>query len=78
MKWIDYLPSDVRERLKNCISRKDDLPALLEAKWKAMKEQGKDKEGFTKEDALVDILDLLDSNGKFIDLSKEEYIDLIA
>ena len=78
MNWIQNCSKEVRERLRNCTTRREDLPDLLEAKWKAMKEQGKDKEGFTKEDALVDILELLDCNGRFIDLTKEEYLDLIA
>ena len=39
----------------------------------AMIEAGKREQGFTKEDALVQILDLLDSNGQFFDLSRAEY-----
>ena len=40
-----------------------------------MQDAGKDKEGFTKEDALVAVLELLDSNGQDIDLTTDEYND---
>ena len=72
-KWYEYLPGDVYMRLCNCRSRRDDLQTLVNCKWYAMKEAGKDKAGFTKEDALVQILDLLDMNGQFCDISRAEY-----
>ena len=73
--WTDKLPGDVRTRLYECRSKREDLPTLLNVKWAYMKETGKDREGFTKEDALVSILDLLDSNGQWLlaDLTRAEY-----
>lgn len=74
-RWTDRLSGEVYHRLCECRSRKEDLRFLVNAKWETMKEQGKDKEGFTKEDALVQILDLLDCNGQWMltDLTKDEY-----
>ena len=77
MKWTDYLNPDVSERLRNCVSRTSDIPALVDAKWRSYKEMGKDKEGFTREDALVSVLELLDSNGFDADLTIEEYNDIV-
>lgn len=71
--WTDNLPEDVYNRLCNCRSRRSDLETLVNVKWRSMVESGKREEGFTKEDALVQILDLLDSNGLFFDLSRAEY-----
>lgn len=71
--WTDRLPEDVHNRLCNCSSRRSDLQTLVNVKWAAMVEAGKKEQGFTKEDALVSILDLLDSNGQFFDLSRAEY-----
>ena len=71
--WTDKLPEDVYNRLCNCRSRRSDLETLVNVKWRSMVESGKREEGFTKEDALVQILDLLDSNGQFFDLSRAEY-----
>lgn len=72
-KWTDHLPADVYTRLCNCRSRREDIETLVNTRWWYMKETGKDKEGFTKEDALVYILDLLDSNSQYIDLTRVEY-----
>ena len=74
--WTDYLPVDVHNRLCNCCSRRSDLEILVNAKWRMMVEEGKKEQGFTKEDALVCILDLLDCNGQFFDLSSGEYDSL--
>jgi hypothetical protein len=71
--WTDRLPEDVYNRLCNCCSRQSDIATLVNVKWAAMIEAGEREEGFTKEDALVQILDLLDSNGQFFDLSRAEY-----
>lgn len=78
MKWTDRLKSDVLERLNNCKSIKADIPELVNAKWDLLKEKGKDKEGYTKEDALVDILELLESNGQDFgaELTVDEYNEL--
>ena len=75
--WIDYLPSDVLSRLSACRTIKHDLPVLVNARWAWMKDQKK-YEGFTKEDALVCVLELLDCNNQLelADLSEDEYNDL--
>lgn len=71
--WTDKLPEDVYSRLCNCRSRRSDLTTLVDVKWAVMVSVGKKAAGFTKEDALVSILDLLDCNGQFFDLSQAEY-----
>ena len=76
MHWTDKLPDDVNNRLSNCRSRRSDIKTLVNVKWAAMVEEGKREQGFTKEDALVCVLDLLDSNGQFVDLTREEYDSL--
>lgn len=75
MKFIDMLDFDVCERLGNCSNTKEDLPHLVNTRWMWMKSKGKDKEGFTKEDALVDILEWLDSNGQWelANITREEW-----
>lgn len=75
--WTDHLENDVATRLANCNSLKIDIIPLTDAKWAAMKEAGKDKQGFTKEDALVAVLELLDSNGQCFDLTTDEYNEII-
>lgn len=77
-RWTDYLSEPVLNRLKACRTIKDDLPELVDAKWRFMKQQGKDKEGFVKEDALVAVLELLDANScdRVADLTVDEYNDL--
>lgn len=72
-RWTDSLPADVYNRLCNCHSRRSDIETLVNVKWAAMVVAGKKDAGFTKEDALVSILDLLDSNGQFFDLTRAEY-----
>lgn len=76
MAWTDNLDGEVLTRLCNCRSRKSDIESLVNAKWLSMVEAGKDKRGFTKEDALVDVMDLLDCNGQFFDLTADEYQEL--
>ena len=76
--WMDKLPADVYSRLAACRSRRSDIGILVNCKWAAMVEAGKRDEGFTKENALVSILDLLDSNDQFVDLTRAEYNALIA
>lgn len=73
--WTDNLSNDVYTRLANCRTRKSDIKELVNAKWISFKENGKADRGFTKEDALVDILELLDSNSCYFDLTPEEYKD---
>ena len=72
-KWMEYLSEDVCNRLAACHSRREDIKPLVDAKWYYYKQTGKDKEGFTKEDALVSILELLDCNSQYIDLTMDEY-----
>jgi len=72
--WTDYLPSDVSRRLAECTSTRADIPALVKAKYDFVKQR---RSGYTKEDALVSILDLLDCNGLYVDLTKAEYNNLI-
>ncbi len=79
MSWTDKITeTGVYSRLCNCTTQKSDIPFLVDAKWADMMLKGKDKEGFTKEDALVSVLELLDANGRYFDLTKEEYADLCA
>ena len=75
MKFIDMLKPDVYERLCECKNTKEDLPHLVNTRWMWMKSKGNDKEGFTKEDALVDILDWLDSNCQWelANITREEW-----
>ena len=68
-KWTDLLEEGVSVRLAECRSRKSDILPLAQAKWATIKNDP----DFTKEDALVQILDLLDSNDQFFDLTKAEY-----
>ena len=74
--WTSKLPEDVYVRLCECRSRREDIETLVNVKWAAMVAAGKKDEGFTKEDALVQILDHLDLNGQFFDLSRAEYDSL--
>lgn len=75
-EWTKNLPRDIYERLCHCTTRKKDLSALVNAKWGAFKEEGKDQKGFKKEDALTAILELLECNSTPIDLTKKEYEEL--
>lgn len=59
---IDYLPYNVRLRLAQRQTTKGDLPILLDAKWQWAQDT-EHYNGYTKEDMLTDILDLLDCNG---------------
>ena len=74
--WTEHLEADVYTRLCNCCNIRSDLPKLVNARWLFYKETEKDTQGFTKEDALVDILELLDSNSQYIDLTYDEYNEL--
>ena len=74
--WTDYLPEDVDNRLGNCRSRKSDVKPLTDARWRWMKENGKDK-GLEKADALVYILELLDCNSCYIELTQDEWDSIV-
>lgn len=83
MTFIDLLRElkpDVYGRLCACHNTKEDIRYLVNVRWMWMVNKGKDKDGFTKEDALVDILEWLDSNGQWemTDLTEDEYEELIA
>lgn len=76
--WTDRLSSEVHNRLCACTGRREDIRPLVDARWLSMKEEGKDKDGFTREDALIQVLDLLDSNGRYFDLTRAEYSSLLC
>ena len=76
-KWTDNLPSAVYNRLCDCVNTKEDVSVLVNARWKWMQDN---KKPGTKEDALVYVFELLDSNGQedLCDVSRAEYIELCA
>lgn len=76
MRWTDFLQQDVLTRLANCNSRKQDIPALIDARMQWYKATGKDN--FTREDALIFVLDLVASNSQDIELTVDEYNALIC
>ena len=75
-KWTWKLKSEVYERLCDCCTINGDILPLTQARWSWMKEQEKYK-SFSKEDALVYILELLDSNSIDCDLTKDEYEEIL-
>ena len=77
VSWLDYLPYNVRLRLAQCQTIKGDLPILLDAKWQWAQDTWH-YNGYTKEDMLADILDLLDCNGlnSVTELTIEEWRNL--
>lgn len=78
-KWFDYLDENTGRRLAECRNIRPDLKTLVQARWDWMKDNGKDKEGFTKEDAFIYIAELLDCNSQWelADLTKDQYNDLL-
>ena len=78
VSWLDYLTYSVRLRLAQCQTTKDDLSILLDAKLQWEQDTGH-YSGYTKEDLLVDILDLLDCNGldSVTELTVEEWRNLV-
>ena len=81
MNWTKKLPVVVYRRLCECRTRREDLRTLVDVRWADMREAGKEAEGFTKEDALVCILDLLDLNGQWrfgAEMTRAEYDALCA
>jgi len=75
--WCNKLPHDVYLRLCECRNIKSDIEIMVDARWAWMKEQEKYK-GYTKEDALVYVLEQLDANSQWqlADLTVEEYNEL--
>ena len=65
-------------RLVQCQTIKDDLSILLDAKCRWAQDTGYCN-GYTKEDILSDILDLLDCNGldSVTELTMEEWRNLV-
>ena len=70
-KWTDYLSEEVYIRLCGCRTIKADIPELVESKWKSIAYP------YTKEDALISIIDLVYMNDCFIELTTEEWDELI-
>lgn len=73
-RWTDFLNEEIYERLCNCCSRKSDIALLAQAKWSFFK----DKKDYDKEQALAEVLELLDSNSQFFDLSATEYDNILS
>ena len=75
--WLDYLPHNVYMRLVQYKTIKEELSILLDAKWQWAQNEGR-YNSYTKDDMLVDILDLLDCNGLEIvtELTIEEWRNL--
>ena len=76
--WTDYLPYSVLLRLTQCQTAKSDSPILLDAKCQQAQDTGHCR-GYTKDDILADILDLLNCNGldNVTELTMEEWRNLI-
>lgn len=75
-KWADHLPEDVYVRLADCRSTKADVQTLVNAMWYWFREKGNDRRGYTKEDALISVLELLDCNSCDIELTSDEYQEM--
>lgn len=75
--WTDYLPCNVYNRLCGCFTTHGDIPTLVWAKWQHAQDMG---ESTTKEDCLIDILELLECNGleNITELTQEEWNKLTA
>lgn len=69
-KWTDLLDEHIYARLCNCCSRRTDILPLARAKYCFEKSRN---EEYKKEQALIEILDHLDCNSQFFDLSQAEY-----
>ena len=73
--FLRALPVDVYNRLSGCRNRKDDIEILASCYFN---EVLRNKPGeWTPEDALVYIFELLDANGQFYDLTRDEYDDVL-
>lgn len=68
--WTDSLNDAVYTRLCNCRTIKADIPQLVNAKWASYPAEA--KAVLTKQDALVDVLELLEENSCFFDLTAQE------
>ena len=74
-KWTELLSSSVYSRLANCYSTKEDVLPLAQARWAWLKRIK--ATGYCKEDALIYVLELLDCNSVNVDLTREEYDDIL-
>jgi len=73
--WTDLLDRNVYSRLANCTSTKEDILPLTQAYWNGkLKNSGKD---YAVEDALISVLELLDENGRYYDLTSDERDDIL-
>lgn len=72
-RWTDFLSEAVYNRLAACRSTKADILPLAKAKWTVLQH----REGFAPEDALVSVLELLDCNSCYFDLTADEYNDIL-
>ena len=70
-KWTDYLSEEVYVRLCECRTIKADIPELVKCKLATMEYP------HTKEDALIEVIDLVYMNDCFIELTTEEWDKLI-
>lgn len=75
-RWTDLLSGDVYSRLANCYTVKEDVLPLAQARWAWLKKIN--AAGYTEEDALIYVLELLDCNSVSIDLTRTEYDDIIG
>lgn len=75
-KWTDSLNKDIYERLCDCFSTKDDILPLAQARWSWIK-QREQYELYSKEDALCFVLELLEANSCYFDLTKDEYDEVL-
>lgn len=75
IKWEDYLPQDVFDRLQGCYNRKSDLPILRDALWQWYQDCGKAAKGWSKTDAAIEALEWMEMNGQdyIADMTVDEY-----
>lgn len=73
--WERYLPKAVFYRLDECRTTKDDIPTLLDARWRYAQDIG---EATTKEECLEEVVELLECNGlvDVTELTQEEWNEL--
>ena len=61
--WAELPTYSVYNRLCNFLSHKADISILLDTRRQWIQDTGHDKQGYTKEDCLIYVLELLDGNG---------------
>ena len=75
LKYIVDKNERVFERYVNGETIKEDLPCLINAKWRSLKKRDIN---VPKEEGLLAILECLEHNNNVIELSQKEYNSLIA